>query len=109
MKIQCRILLLDSETNKADVQPEDFVVYDETFVRAATLVTEGPTTTLKRAVLSCDPRKVRHYAQKRNDFKTRSEPAEAVFKRLDAALAQPASDALVPTPAKPAKAPEKLS
>jgi hypothetical protein len=79
-KIQCRILLLDSESGR-DFEPEDFVVYDETFVRAANLVKEGPTTTLKRAVLSCDPRKVRAYLQKRNDFKTRSEPAADVFAR----------------------------
>lgn len=79
-KIQCRILLRDSTSGK-DIHPEDFVIYDETFVRAAKLVAEGPTTTLKRAVLSCDARRVRHYLQKRNDFKTRSEPAEDVLKR----------------------------
>lgn len=80
-RIHCRILLLDSPSNHG-VKPEDFVVYDEVFVRAANLVAEGPTTTLKEAVLSCDTRKVRLYLQKRNDFKTRSEPAEDVFKRL---------------------------
>jgi len=85
-KIDCRILLLDSASN-ADLQPEDFVIYDEVFVRSATRVTEGPTTTLKYAILSCDQRKVRDYLQKRSDFKTRSEPALNVLERSAKALA----------------------
>lgn len=108
-KIECRILLLESASGK-DVQPEDFVIYDEAFVRAANLVAEGPTTTLKRAVLSCDARKVRDYLQKRNDFKTRSEPAADVLARpIPVPVALPSERVGIASEIAPAKQPSKPS
>jgi hypothetical protein len=80
MKIHCRILLIGKNRN-SDLIPEDFVIYDDRFVRAATRVTTGPTTTLKHAILSCESRMVREYLEKRNIYKTLSEPAVDVLKR----------------------------
>jgi hypothetical protein len=77
--VECYILEENTLRQGGNVPPEDFVIYDDRYVRFAELTGVGPTTTLKHATLTCDPERVRQYQTKLNYFRTRSMNAKDVY------------------------------
>ena len=80
MGIDCRIVIQES-LKEEDL--EDFVVYDDEYVRYAKLVQDTGSNTLKRATLSAQSDTVRRYVQKFEALEVRSVRALECFGTTD--------------------------
>lgn len=79
INVLCRVVLEESLSER---EREDFVLYDNKYVRFATIVPEGATASDKYATLTSDSEKVRAYIDKWNYLKSKSTPADEFYRHL---------------------------
>ncbi len=82
IRMQINVRIIEAEKLK-DGEREDFVIYDDTYVRFARLYEDTGTNTLKHATLIMNPDKVKEFIERYKSLYARSTDATDFYTKLD--------------------------